>query len=378
MRPDTLMDSDLRENLAERELLDVPRLVEHLFPDTLFSAPMASISSAVNNTHRTKATRLHNYWDDFSSAVPDEMTHFLNGVCGTIQTMSQEIPVFPKKIWVAEHQNPFSYVLQARCDHLGKDTQGPAGSTATLALLEFTRSENKGMNAYAILAKRASRVLATQDERRFVIGASICSSDVRVYVFDRAGVIGSAPFDLVMYPDLLVRVLAGLTLADGGAIGLDPSIRHAEDGTRYVTVDALEYRIVRTLFHSEPMRGRGTICWHVRRNDLDYVIKNNWTDVSRHHTEADVLRRAESVQGIAHLVGEEVVRINGREDSTDSIRSVIKDLNNYDRRDWYNKLEVRVHRRMVTSPLGEPLSSFRSKKELLMVLIDVIDGMHSF
>ncbi|KAF8959468.1 hypothetical protein BDZ97DRAFT_1387901 [Flammula alnicola] len=50
------------------------------------------------------------------------------------------------------------------------------------------------------LTNGAYMVFSSQDERRFHIGVSFCQTEVRVYVFDRAGVIGSVKFDLQKEP----------------------------------------------------------------------------------------------------------------------------------------------------------------------------------
>ncbi|KAF8958361.1 hypothetical protein BDZ97DRAFT_1668674 [Flammula alnicola] len=220
-------------------------------------------------------------------------------------------------------------------------------------------------------------VFSSQDERRFHIGVSFCRTEVRVYFFDRAGVVGSVKFDLEKEPKMLIRLLAGLTLSDLSAIGFDPTIRHEPGGKRFVTVASKEYEIIDTLFISDTIRGRGTVCWQACLDGADYVIKNTWADVSRDLTEPEIMKMAGDLEGIAHIVAEEIVQVNGRDDKTDYIRQVI-DAANYRHKNRYAKLEIRAHRRIVSTPLAQRLPYFSTKKELISVLIDAIEGELSY
>ncbi|KAF8879094.1 hypothetical protein CPB84DRAFT_1751742 [Gymnopilus junonius] len=108
---------------------------------------------------------------------------------------------------------------------------------------------------------------------------------------------------------------------------------------------------------------------------VDYVIKGSWADKSRKNTEADILKRAGDIEGVAAIFAEEIVQIDGMDDTTNRIRATI-DRNNHHSAQWLADLEVREHRRMVSTPLAKGLTHFSSKKELVSVLIDAIDAHH--
>lgn len=50
--------------------------------------------------------------------------------------------------------------------------------------------------AWMELARHVREMLATQDNRRFVLGFRLCGSIIRVWEFDRLGGIGSERFDI--------------------------------------------------------------------------------------------------------------------------------------------------------------------------------------
>lgn len=146
------------------------------------------------------------------------------------------------------------------------------------------------------------------------------------YVFDRAGIIGSTKFDLAEDPHSLIRLLAGLMLTDGTLIGFDSSIRGERDGTKYVTVDGLNYRLVSRLSVSRDLRGRGTVVWKAERDGMNYVIKDTWTEPTISTTEAEMMWMAAGVKGVVQLVAEEIVQHDGADDSTARIHSIIDHL----------------------------------------------------
>lgn len=385
------MDPALKEELFESELLDVPGFVEHLFPDSLFPVPFDSLESAVRKKHWNARMEDWKGYSPLSSATSAAgkkpgvaeiaLATFFNTISETLvracRSLNRSYRTFSKRNWVSNSNKPMSGGPQAKRkpDVCFVNEDQAATWSSTLVTAELKSKASDVNEAFKQLANSAFMVFATQDDRRFHIGVSVCHTFVHVYVFDRAGVIGSSPFHLSKDSALLIRLMAGLILTDVDAIGFDPSIHHREDGTRTVSVADVEYQIVKTLFISDSIRGRGTVCWQARHGGSEYVIKNTWTDVSRLKTEGDIMRMADGTEGLARLVAEEIVQYNAKDDSTSTIRSIIPMLKDYYRKAWYDKLEVRVHRRLVTTPVADSLENFKSKKELLSVLIDAIKGM---
>ncbi|KAJ7130173.1 hypothetical protein C8R44DRAFT_978331 [Mycena epipterygia] len=225
------------------------------------------------------------------------------------------------------------------------------------------------------LLNGAYLMFSSQDNRRFIISLSFMGENVRLFIFDRAGLITTFPFNLHTDPESFVRVLGTMMFSDDPAVlGYDTSIVTIPSG-RFIEVDGIKYAIVETLFISDVIRGRGTVCWRARHDGQDFVIKDTWADDSRPYTEAEILQKADCVEGVPRVVADVIVKINGVEGSTDTLRSLItppagpkgaKLLKTY------ANIEKRIHRRLVLTPFGHALSKFASRKELISILIDVV------
>ncbi|KAF8958358.1 hypothetical protein BDZ97DRAFT_1762234 [Flammula alnicola] len=384
------MDPALKDELHESQLRDVPRLVEHLFPDSVLPLAVDELAKQLTNKGNLCQNPKRKTWVGFPDlSVPSqggkveaELAIFLNVIGTAIHKICKKnskakVPSKPRRWDSSTSTKPLAGgPSAARKPDLNLIEEGETPSWTTVKVTaELTSNihiKHQEHNENQ-LTNGAYMVFSSQDERRFHIGVSFCQAEVRVYVFDRAGVVGSVQFDLEKEPKMLIRLLAGLTLSDPSAIGFDPTIRHEPGGNRFVTVAGKEYEIIETLFISDTIRGRGTVCWRASFDGADYVIKNTWADVSRDLTEPEIMKMAGDLEGIAHIVAEEIVQVNGRDDKTDYIRQVI-DAENYRDKNWYAKLEIRAHRRIVSTPLAEALPYFSTKKELISVLIDAIEA----
>jgi hypothetical protein len=110
------------------------------------------------------------------------------------------------------------------------------------------------------------------------------------------------------------------------------------------------------------MRGRATQCWRVRRDGMEYVIKDSWCIRSR-ESEITTLEVLKDMEGVPHLYASEDLMSFGQTDSTVA------------RRIGITTREERIHRRLVIGPVAQPLSTFSSKKELIQAFLDVIQSM---
>ncbi|KAJ6583827.1 hypothetical protein DFH09DRAFT_1274943 [Mycena vulgaris] len=212
------------------------------------------------------------------------------------------------------------------------------------------------------LVNGAYLAFSAQDDRRFFISLSIIAHKVHLVIFDRSGM------------TIFLRVLTVLTFCEDRArLGYDTSIITEADGRRFIEVAGRSYELGKTLFVSDVIRGRGTVCWHARCDGQDYVIKDVWADTSRPHTEVEILRKAEEayVSGVPTVVADAIVQINSIDDSTENIRFTITKATK-GLFQAYSKLEKRLHRRIVLTPYCLPLTSFSSRKELVSLLIDAV------
>jgi len=83
------------------------------------------------------------------------------------------------------------------------------------------------------------------------------------------------------------------------------------------------------------------------------------------------------IDRVLKVVEDVIVKVDGKEDSTDNRRWMMADSSvpwNKPGRKMFRKLENRVHRRLVLQPLGVPVVCFSSKRELISVLIDIVQS----
>ncbi|KAL1725451.1 hypothetical protein EV714DRAFT_240006 [Schizophyllum commune] len=224
------------------------------------------------------------------------------------------------------------------------------------------------------LSRSAANVFAAQDNCLYHFGLAFAGDDLSVVVHDRAGRVQSLVYKVHRQAEVLVRVLCSLMLLDGVPLGRDPTIELREGGTRFITVDEIEYEIVDRLFHNDRVRGAGTICWRCRRpgEEEDYIIKSTWIRAGR-SSEADFLRLAGDIDGIPTLIAHELVTDpeEGNTISTDSFR---KGLLGQGRKDEFMAIGHMNLHRLVTQPYARPLCDFTSKEELLSGLRDAVEA----
>ena len=121
--------------------------------------------------------------------------------------------------------------------------------------------------------------------------------------------------------------------------------------------------IIDQIFFNFLIHGRGTSSWHVRLDNAHYVIKDSWTHLSQLSREEDMLCKIQNVKGIPQLVTVWTIRIGNSDNRTDTCRPSS------------SSNEVQVHRRLVMQLVARPLSNFRYIRELLSIIIDVLDSM---
>ncbi|KAF5327224.1 hypothetical protein D9619_005083 [Psilocybe cf. subviscida] len=235
------------------------------------------------------------------------------------------------------------------------------------------------------LSSDAFMTFSSQNTRRFFLGTSICGYTVRVYVFNRSGRVSSVPFSIHDDPESLVRLLIGLMMCPTNLLGLDASF--SWNGKYFlVKIKGVDYRLLECVFRSKTIRGRGTTCWRAVRDDdpdgPEYAIKDTWTDTSR-TTEEELMKILEGVEGIPILVAAEKLNHEDGRDVTSYFhqnverkKTASKGKSKGESKKQTRIVEVRQHWLLVTTPFGQPLPSFSSKKELLSALVDTIRAHH--
>ncbi|KJA21716.1 hypothetical protein HYPSUDRAFT_123415, partial [Hypholoma sublateritium FD-334 SS-4] len=129
------------------------------------------------------------------------------------------------------------------------------------------------------------------------------------------------------------------------------------------------FQVIRTIHNVAQLSGRATHVWLVRRKGKYYVLKDSWPLQSKPFSEIrhllkinqtilkdPVMRKKLKHKYPVLIVGQEF------EDNTGFFRAELG-----------AKIFPRVHRRIVTKPIGDPLTSFNSKFEFCKILCDVVE-----
>ncbi len=177
--------------------------------------------------------------------------------------------------------------------------------------------------AWLDLATYAREVFRAQD-RRFVLGFTLCGSLMRLWQFDRSGSSGSSSFDINEDGCRFVHVMLGYFLMNDKQLGRDPTIQQSI-GKCYIEVTRDDQ--IERLFLTEEIRkqvavaGRATTCWRAYCEGDDskepLVVKDSWQYEERPE-EGELIKEATSkgVQNIARYYHHETVRIDGKNDDT--------------------------------------------------------------
>ncbi|KAJ7747934.1 hypothetical protein DFH07DRAFT_830621 [Mycena maculata] len=379
----------LSSEIDDSKLKDVPGLLPILFPDTCLPLPPSDILTALStgvsplydgeNWVGCPDLTVPSYNGDVEKALVDFFHTFRDRVVAVYRDEGETLPVEERR-WTAEFTNtgvpdaPNIRKPDLLCAPRGVEFLWP--NIQIHGELKASNSPAAHTDTFFQLVNGAYLIFSSQDNRRFVVSLSFIGCDVRLFVFDRAGLVITSPFDLHKDPESFVRVLAGLMFTkDRAFLGYDTSITTTPGGRRYIEVNGVKYRIVETLFVSDVIRGRGTVCWHARFGHQDFVIKDTWADDSRPHTEAEILRMAEGIEGVPNVVADVIVEIKNIEDSTKALRSTVAPLTGArgtKLQQMLSTIEHRIHRRLVLTPFALALSHFASRKELISIFIDAV------
>ena len=177
--------------------------------------------------------------------------------------------------------------------------------------------------AWVDLATYAREVFRTQD-RRFVLGFTLCGSVMRLWHFDRSGASGSSSFDINQDGLTFIRVMLGCYLMTDEQLGLDPTIQGPE-GKRFVEItrDGQVERLVLTakIKKQAAIVSRATTCWRAYRNTdktkKPLIVKDSWQYEERPE-EGLLIQEATNggVENIARYYHHEIVRVHGEIDDT--------------------------------------------------------------
>ncbi|KAJ5895509.1 hypothetical protein N7495_007200 [Penicillium taxi] len=146
----------------------------------------------------------------------------------------------------------------------GKESRYHRSQVLVPGELKSNPAADKASEAWLDLGRYAREVLSAQDTRRFILGFTICGSLMRVWTFDRLGVIASEQFDINRDGLRFAYIILGFLWINEEQLGFDPTIIivnkeryievERESSTERIIIDEVMYR-------ARCIAGRATTCW---------------------------------------------------------------------------------------------------------------------
>jgi hypothetical protein len=238
------------------------------------------------------------------------------------------------------------------------------------------------------LTAKAAVMFIAQPHRQFVCAMALFNDkdtgnfSYLFAVIDRAGIIDTNSIPLFSYSSIdFLRIVYGLCFAAPATLGADPTMGLDPITNEVITITVQgkdpstsetvvrPYSVVKLLHSSPTLFGRGTRVW-ICRDEFGrfFILKDSWlltektsdSEINFINSIEDIVKTTEYGYLFQHCnpkleLGQEVV----------STTKVI--------RGPFSTSSSRTQRRIVTGPIGDPLTSFRSKHELIGVAIDVVN-----
>lgn len=137
--------------------------------------------------------------------------------------------------------------------------------------------------------------------------------------------------------------------------------------------DGEKYEILKMVWASQGLVGRGTACYCVRDPTTSkvFAMKDYWVDNSQLEHESNILERLRGIKGIPIQVKAWNVQFQGESDSTIRIRRSYKHLTSNIKRAIG---KGRTHRRILMTPFAISIVNFSSVEELISSLCDIVHG----
>ncbi|KAI9715652.1 MAG: hypothetical protein M1812_005804 [Candelaria pacifica] len=157
--------------------------------------------------------------------------------------------------------------------------------------------------AWLDLATYAREVFRTQD-RRFLLGFTLCGYMVRLWHFDRSGSSGSSSFDINRDGLKFVRVMLGYHLMNDEQLGLDPTIQQS-DGQRYVEITR-DNQIERLIL-TEEIRKHAVVAGRAAAYSWQFEERPEEGELIKEATE-------KGVKNIARYYHHETAQVDGKND----------------------------------------------------------------
>ncbi len=245
-------------------------------------------------------------------------------------------------------------------------------------LIEITSAKKKGYtDLVRTMMDKASNMFDSQLHRQYVLGLAIFNTPANApkFIFvliDRVGVACTTPaYIRGVHATVLARIIFAFAYASDAVLGIDPrvSFDRLTGDPLSVLVEEKPFTIITEIYISPYVFGRGTRVYLVRDvRGCFHVLKDSWIRSSHSSSEIDFVKKiakivqSENLGDRAQVLSPRFVAGDEHICNTDHFRTLLTSAE-----------PARIHRRIVTGPIGDPITSYRSRVECLHALIDVLD-----
>lgn len=245
------------------------------------------------------------------------------------------------------------------------------------ALVEVSVRSNHIHAAMKTLISKASVIFESQLHRRFVLGLAFYGKgdDVKFSfaLIDRAGGLYTKPCHLKGYKALdLAHIIFAFTFGSDELLGFDTRVtisRFTGDPIA-VVIDNQPFTIVREIHSSPYLFGRGTRVYIVKDTlGHFHIFKDSWIISTHENSEIEHIKKISSV---ANAEGLTDIRSRFLRPRFVAGENHVNDTNEPRGLTGTRSL-ARIRRRIVTGPIGDPITSYRSRVECLQALIDIVN-----
>ncbi|KAA8906865.1 hypothetical protein FN846DRAFT_778048 [Sphaerosporella brunnea] len=315
------MDPVLRHELSGAVFSDLPAFIDRFFPPTdqiaqLFEHALDTGLYDAADAHWTKwppVAAERSVLSFFQDVVDNSLLHHLSCDATTDRRRvyrfvpSNEAPLrngdcMRKTDLLLTTQAPLERVDFASLRHLRYDWS----TVRVVGELKCNPSESNKDGTLMQLANYAREVFGAQPGRRWLHAFTLCGSNLRAWLFDRSGAIGSQLVNMNAQPLMFLRIVCGYAMMDATEIGFDPDIKWDVGGECVYdpTVAFLELEPT-ALFARHAIVSRGSVCWKARpyresaRTSEDswrYVVKDQWRAAER-QSEAEIISAMRAYEG---------------------------------------------------------------------------------
>lgn len=332
------VDDVLREELLPTLRIDIPDFIPTVFGHI---PRLDELADTVFDRCQEENTRLYtkgNGWTEWpSSAKEDLVLKWLQKLMERFMVWATECGVHPagsRQIY----RGPRAYLdgspikrkmdvgvmARQQVDHgITHKSKPNWAQMLVTGELKSNPIEDGQEPAWLDLARYAREVFRTQD-RRFVLGFTLCGYMMRLWHFDRSGSSGSSSFDINQDGLKFVRVMLGYHLMDDKQLGIDPTIQQL-NGQHYVEITR-DDKIERLILTEEIRKhavvvGRATACWRAHcdkdQSKRPLIVKKSWQYEGRLE-EGELIKEAtnKGVNNIARYYHHETVQVDGKNDDT--------------------------------------------------------------